>query len=699
MTSPMWYRMSNRSLGRRRIGWAFAAMTLVVSLAGCVSMQDSGPPGTLQATQSGTTQDAANIGFIPVQPKPGLTPTQLVSAFLTVSASYSTYPLIVKSYLTPDEAKAWNPQWSATVFSSFPEVTPLPTATVKGKPAAKVIVTVSGQVQATFSGSGQYLSVSQNSTQSSCAKDQPNSTCEQFTLVESSGQWRIAKLPSYLLLDGNDFSRVYQSQQDAYFFDPGFRRLVPDTVFVPLGTPPSQLLSTLVGTLIPPSGGTAAPGSASASQTWLAAGATATSIPPGTKLLGPVTINGQTATVDLGGAIAENGEQRVIPLVMAQLTWTLIGSPTGSPGSLPITAVDLYINNNQLTTTPQTDAQYSKYAPYPTSPGVFTYVDNGEALSLCGASLPNIASAGKPVFNANGVPELATCGGGASASPSASPSASTGQRTTGKSHPPGTTTANPMSMVAASPGDRYLAGVSTNLDTVRIWSLSAHSAAPVVKWSPSGQTINSVSWDRQNDLWIVTSDGSTQGTSIYMLSTVTGKVTLATFGGGNVLSLSVAPDGVRVALIVQTGPSTSQVELAAIERSPCASGAGCKWPGSVDVTLAQGPPLGSTSVTDATSLTWYDQDTLYVLDKSGPTSDLWNVPVTGRQPTGPDPVQVQSGSDQIASDVYAESITADSKENVLVAGMSNGELLFSAIFNQLWQPLGPGAVPAYAVNP
>jgi hypothetical protein len=695
----MWYRMSNRSLGRRRIGSAFVAMGLVVSLAGCVSMQDSGPPGTLQATPSGTTQDAANIGFIPVQPKPGLTPTQLVSAFLTVSASYSTYPMIVKSYLTPDEAKDWNPQWSATVFSSFPDVTPLPAATAKGKPAAKVIVTVSGQVQATFSGSGQYLSVSQNSTQSSCAKDQPNFTCEQFTLVQSSGQWRIAKLPSYLLLDGNDFSRVYQSQQDAYFFDPEFRRLVPDTVFVPLGTSSSQLLSTLVGTLIPPSGGTAAAGSGSASQTWLATGATATSIPVGTKLLGPVTINGQTATVDLGGAIAENGEQRVIPLVMAQLTWTLIGSPTGSPGSLPITAVDLYINNNQLTTTPQTDAQYSKYAPYPTSPGVFTYVDNGEALSLCGASLPNIASAGEPVFSANGVPELATCGG-TSASPSASPSASTGQRTTGKSHPPDTTTANPMSMVAASPGDHYLAGVSTNLDSVRIWSLSAHSATPVVKWSLSGQTINSVSWDRQNDLWVVASDGSTQSTSIYMLSAVTGKVTLATFGGqGNVLSLSVAPDGVRVALIVQTGPSTSQVELAAIERSTCASGTGCKWPGSVDVTLAQGPPLGSTSVTDATSLTWYDQDTLYVLDRNGSTSDLWNVPVTGRQPTGPDPVQVQSGSDEIASDVYAESITADSKENVLVAGMSNGELLFSAIFNQLWQPLGPGSAPAYAVNP
>jgi hypothetical protein len=690
--------MSNRDLTGRRLGWAFAAMALVVSLAGCVSMQDSGPPGTtLQATPSGTTQDAANIGFIPVQPKPGLTPTELVSAFLTVSASYSTYPNIVTSYLTPQEAKAWNPQWSATVFSSTPDVTPLPTA--KGKPATKVIVTVSGQVQATFSGSGQYLSVSQNSTQSSCAKDQPNSTCEQFTVVQSDGQWRIAELPSYLLLDSGDFLRVYQSQQDVYFFDPEFKVLVPDTVFVPLGTSAPQLLSTLVSTLIPPSGGATAGGSASASQAWLATGATATSVPQGTKLLSPVSINGQTATVDLGGAIAEGGEQKVIPLVMAQLTWTLIGSPTGGPGSLPITAVNLYINNRQWTLTPQTSAQYNKYAPYPSSPGVFTYVDNDVALSLCGSSLPNIASAGEPVFGANGVPELATCGG-TSATPSASPSSSTGQRTTGKSHPPGTANANPMSMVAASPGNGYLAGVSTGRNAVRIWSLSAHSAVPAVKWTPQGQTIDSVSWDRQNDLWIVTSDGSTQNTSIYMLSAVTGKVTFATFGGpGNVQSLSVAPDGVRVALIVQNGSSTQQVELAAIERVTCETGTGCKVPGSVDVTLAQGPPLGSPSVVDPTSLTWYDKDNLYVLDDSGSTSDLWDVPVTGRQPTDADPVLVQSGSGQVPYGVHAQSIAADSSDNVLVAGMTNGELLFSAGINQLWRPLGSGSAPAYAVNP
>jgi hypothetical protein len=146
----MWCRVSSGTAGRRRrLGWAFAAIALVVSLAGCVSMQDSGPPGTLQVSPSGTTQDAANIGPIPASPPQNLSPANLVLAFLEVSASYSTYPAIVKSYLTQQEAKAWNPQWSATVFSALPTVTQLPVA--KKQAAAKqVTVTVQGQVQATF---------------------------------------------------------------------------------------------------------------------------------------------------------------------------------------------------------------------------------------------------------------------------------------------------------------------------------------------------------------------------------------------------------------------------------------------------------------------------------------------------------------------------------------------------------------------
>ena len=615
----MWCRVSSGTAGRRRLGWAFAAIALVVSLAGCVSMQDSGPPGTLQVSPSGTTQDAANIGPIPASPPQNLSPANLVLAFLEVSASYSTYPAIVKSYLTQQEAKAWNPQWSATVFSALPTVTQLPVA--KKQAAAKqVTVTVQGQVQATFSGSGQYLSVAQGSTPtSSCTRDEPSYTCEQFTVTESGGQWRIAKLPRYLLLDDSDFSRVYQPQ-DLYFFGPTYKVLVPDTVFVPLGTPASALLTTLVSSLIPQSQGTSGSAVAAASQPWLSIGTTVTSFPIGTKQLAPVTVLGNTATVDLGGTIAQASQQE-IQQVMDQLAWTFLASPSSL---YTISTVDLDINGTQVATSSQT----TTYAPYPPKVGVFTYVVDGVAQSRCGSTLANFTGPGVPVFAANGTPALATCGG-VGATPSPTATASTGQQTSGKSSPSSTAPANPLAATAASSDGQYLAGVSAGRGSLSIWSLGTRGG-PQQKWSPQGQTISSISWDLQDDLWIVTHSNSTLTSSIYMVSAATGKATPVIYGSGNVVSLSVAPDGVRAALIVQNQSGSQQVDLAGIYRGTCQ--VSCRRPNFVIPELIQGPVLGGPGITDAISLAWYNQDNLYVIDKTQSTSALWQVPVSGRPP-------------------------------------------------------------------
>jgi hypothetical protein len=83
-----------------------------------------------------------------------------------------------------------------------------------------------------------------------------------------------------------------------------------------------------------------------------------------------------------------------------------------------------------------------------------------------------------------------------------------------------------------------------------------------------------------------------------------------------------------------------------------------------------------------------------VVDNSQAVSELWEVPVTGQAPNGPYPISVSS-----ASTAYAESIAADNKENVLVAGMSNGQLLVSSGFGEAWQALGSGSAPTYGVNP
>jgi hypothetical protein len=187
--------------------------------------------------------------------------------------------------------------------------------------------------------------------------------------------------------------------------------------------------------------------------------------------------------------------------------------------------------------------------------------------------------------------------------------------------------------------------------------------------------------------------------SIYVLSAATRKVTPATFdglGSGSVTSLSVAPDGVRAALIVQNESGTQeQVELAGIDLGDCR--VNCTRSDSLgggQPVLVQGPTLGGPSIADPTSLTWYNKDNLYVLDQAGSATDLYEVPVTGGSPSSP--YQVSAGPS--GSNAVAETIAAASTQNVLVAGMSNGQLLISTGLSEGWQPLGPGSAPAYSVG-
>ena len=100
----------------------------------------------------------------------------------------------------------------------------------------------------------------------------PNSSSPQyFTLVKIGGEWRISAAPPVLLLTQAQFADDYDLR-NLYFFDPTYRYLVPDPVYVPLqasaSTPDDQ-----AGGLpeAPP-------------EDWLAEGATQTAFPAGAKV-------------------------------------------------------------------------------------------------------------------------------------------------------------------------------------------------------------------------------------------------------------------------------------------------------------------------------------------------------------------------------------------------------------------------------
>ena len=116
---------------------------------------------------------------------------------------------------------------------------------------------------------------------------------QQFHLVKVNGQWRITNpLPQGRMLTQPDFASVYKPQ-DLYFFDPTGQVLVPDSVFVPVGTSPTFLVTNLVGAL-----------QNDPQSQWLKTQTNPvppaiTEFPPGASI--NVAVVGTTATVNLGG--------------------------------------------------------------------------------------------------------------------------------------------------------------------------------------------------------------------------------------------------------------------------------------------------------------------------------------------------------------------------------------------------------------
>jgi Lipoprotein LpqB beta-propeller domain/Sporulation and spore germination len=658
MVSPRWRPA-------RRRGWLACGTTAIaLSVAGCVSMPASGPASSLPVNQSGVGQSQAYDGPVPSPPKPGWQPQQIVQGFLFASASYYTAGATARAYLTPQASQAWKPGGSVTVSQTWNVPTP---DVSSSRHVKQVTVTVSGQVQVTLNGSGQQLYASAGAG----AQAAPANGCAQpdgeypFTLVNQNGEWRISHAPSCLLVDKDDFQRFWESQ-DLYFFDSARQILVPDSVFVPIGTSETDLLNKLTDALEagPPA--------------WLSHGVTA-SVFPSAKI--NVTVIGDTAIVNMEGHI--NLNQQSLAEISAQLVWTLTSASVGQPA---IQSVDLDINGSQVfplgSQIQLSKAQFESYDPYPSAKASLSYVDgNGVAQTACGWTRdPGIGPA-VPVFTHGVAAALASCGATPATATPPSPTTSAATHPADLGHDGGTKAGNSTgtySMAAVSSDGKYVAVVSADRDQVSIGSVGTNSAPKPVSL-PKG-TITSISWDRQysqDNLWL------TQGGNVWMV-TPGGKPVEVTYSG-DVTALSVAPDGVRAALIVQGGG----LELAAI--NPDGSATGQPTPHGSEVggpTIGTPVPLGP-GIANAGALTWYDADDLIVLDQVGASSQLEEVPVDGRAAIQfLAPLQTPTG-------VTVESVAAGNAQNVVVVGLSNQQLEVSAGFEGPWEDVRTGSEPAY----
>jgi hypothetical protein len=558
----------------RRLRLAVAAVTAALALAatGCAAVPTSGllqstpmPPGVGGGQGGGGCCRVVWNG-----PQAGWLPQDIVSNFLQAGADFANHRAVAREYLTTAASAGWQPgPGPAVMVIAGPPATSL--ARQFGSPPiaeVKISVQVLGQVTA----SGQYI-------------PEPGGQADlqqTFGLQRVAGQWRIAQLPPdgnsrvshELMLPKDLFQQAYQPE-DLYYLDPSGRHLVPDPVFVPVGT--TSLASDLVNAL------RATP------QGWLADGVLS-AFPPAARLLRPVEVppGSKTAIVSLGLPDAAATPSSLAQM-SAQLVWTLT-NPVFRSSS--ITAVKLYVNGRPWTppgagSAVQSRSDYPQPGLHP-APGQNLYflTADGAARMLPGPGPRSIAVPG-----------------------------------------PAGTGHTPFSSIAVSPDQRYLAGVAgvpggSTVYTEDVVAAARHSAsAGGLKAQLSGITVTALSWDTGDNLWVA---GSQRGQSrIWVLSPAGGPRVAVPLPSRvrQVSALRVAPDGVRVAMIAGTA-SGPQLLLAAIVRNTTSVRA------DAQVTFSTTTQVGA-DLRAPTALSWYDADHLLVVNDSAAGPALEQVPVDG----------------------------------------------------------------------
>jgi Lipoprotein LpqB beta-propeller domain/Sporulation and spore germination len=598
--------------GSRRTGAglraAAAVFAVAVAVAGCATLQTSGPVQQVGAGQNGTSQEQDYSQPVPVGPGQGWTPTQIVAGFLAASASFTDDHAVAREYLDSAAQRSWQPGWAVTVVSSNLTTTTVPLLPRPVTNQSQLVqgVKATGLPVATISGSGQY----QGYSRSSRSQSYP------FTLIRNAdSQWRIDKLPtSQLLLTQADFQHVYQPR-DLYFLSQSGDSLVPDPVFVPQQATNTDLATGLVNALRQnPTG-------------WLS-GAAVTGFPAGSHPIGPVRINGPNATVDLGGK-AVTADRHQLERMAAQLVWTLATGPT------PVQSVELELDNRPVSIMGnpyQLPQAYRGWVPSQQAGAALYFIgSNGIVQGLPGAGQPGASQPERfTVAGADGLP--------------------------------------PLSSIAVSPNGRSLAGISAGGAGVYATGLSR--GAPVRKWSPDNGTCTSVSWDAAGNLWI-TAEGI-----VWLIrpgSSGAEPVSVDVPTGTEVTDFQVAPDGVRVVMVVR-GPSGTQVQLGAITHS------------GTSASVAQPTVLLGADLPEPDAVIWYGADDIVVLAGSTSTAQLDEVPLNGGQPTvitTPDP---------------PESVTATSPEGsapVIAIGLSGDRILVSTDLGAFQPTRVAGQAPAY----
>jgi hypothetical protein len=576
-----------------------AGLATSVVLSGCVSLPTSGLVRNVNQLPNSYGPAQQPVQLTPTPPGAQWSPKWIVRGFLAATgATWTGGPSslrVAREYLTSSYAKTWRPSPAATVIDDAPQVAQLRNLQhVTGGSQADEVSVTSQQLETL---------VSANSTEagSISVSSLPGPYVFEFDLTQVDDSWRIASIsgPSIhddntvLLLTNSDFLSDYQPR-DLYF--PAVsapNTLVPFPVYIPDQGGPLIGVQQLVAGLTsqPPPG-----------SNWLY-DSVRTAFKPGTTLSAQVTPNG-SAIVNLGGK-ADSARPGALAEMEAQLVWTLTSSPY-SAGS-GIGSVELKIGGRSLLLLPR---RFARWVPAP----------QGSQLYF-------------QVLDRAGQPELDSI---VSATALAAPGNDLAPKT---EVPPDGLGHGLMTAVAVSPPS--LAGpfdgptfAACRGKTVYVAPLAG--GAPVTQTLPTACT--SLSWDDNGYLWVAA------GTGVFRISETAGALQVVPIAipatlppSATFTSLRVAPDGVRVAMIIKHGNGSASVVVTSISQN----GKLLVYLAQSDYFQAVGPEL-----TDPVALCWWDADHLLVLNKQGSRSQLYEVPLNGAQPT---PVPTPSGAVSVAA--------------------------------------------------
>jgi lipoprotein LpqB-like beta-propeller protein/sporulation and spore germination protein len=561
---------------------------LAAMVTACANLPTS---GNIDLNRLHGTGSSGQVGaqVVPRPPVKGWRPQDVVNGFLTASASYGYDPnhKIAKEYLTAGKhgfARRWRPGWAATIIDSpsYSVATSPLGPREPGNGPQPVEVEVSGRHLASLATAGRYQAGSEV-VDSALTK-------YGFILVQVAGEWRINNIyvnnkpanPTLLLLRRLDFEREYQSR-NLYFYPPGpaTRTLVPDPVFIPaqLG---GKGIRGLVRTLINPPLDTSGGAAGNTDSSWLF-GAAQTAFPRGTKLLSAQLVGGITAVVNLGGTAAKASEDQ-LQRMAAQLYWSLTYEPYPAQAANPVKSVVLRVDGH-LVKPPKRG-----YPSLPSSPGGSLYYQ--VPVSPVG---PAVAALRPKESETGSVPLPKALGG---------------------------RTFTAMAVSTAPAGSAVLAGCSRS----NVYLMPQSHAGQVITLHLTA-ACRSLSWDDLGNLWVaartqvyVVPSAGSQPPARPALTGVLGP----TLGGSSIESLRVAPDGVRVALLLRS-KSGAKIRIAAISKSS----------GQYTYVAQTGHMLRvGTDVPDPIAVTWLDPDHLLVLSRmSAAKTQLFEVPLNGSQST------------------------------------------------------------------